>query len=85
MGRILLGRVSVFPSFGGYLGETTYCFQQEARLARQAETLPQGQISENFSPMIIGLNASIFTPGKIATYKWMSYNLHVSNGGEKNI
>ena len=49
----------------GYLGETTYCFQLEACLARQAETLPQGQISENFSPMIIGLNASIFTPGLV--------------------
>ena len=48
------------------MGETTYCVQQEARLAQQAETLPQGQISENFSPMIIGLNASIFTPGQPA-------------------
>ena len=44
-----------------------YCLRQfvitrQAACLRQEETLPQGPISGNFSPMIIGLNGSIFTP-----------------------
>ena len=44
-----------------------YCLWQfvitrQAACLRQEETLPQGPISGNFSPMIIGLNGSIFTP-----------------------
>ena len=45
-----------------------YCLRQfvitrQAACLRQEETLPQGPILRNFSPMIIGLNGSIFTPG----------------------
>ena len=47
-----------------------YCLRQfvitrQAACLRQEETLPQGPISGNFSPMIIGLNGSIFTPGNL--------------------
>ena len=47
-----------------------YCLRQfvitrQAACLRQEETLPQGPISGNFSPMIIGLNGSIFTPEQI--------------------
>ena len=47
-----------------------YCLRQfvitrQAACLRQEETLPQGPISGNFSPMIIGLNGSIFTPEKL--------------------
>ena len=49
-----------------------YCLRQfvitrQAACLRQEETLPQGPISGNFSPMIIGLNGSIFTPGAVHT------------------
>ena len=46
-----------------------YCLRQfvitrQVACLRQEETLPQGPISGNFSPMIIGLNGSIFTPAR---------------------
>ena len=55
-----------------------YCHRQfvitrQAACLRQEETLPQGPISGNFSPMIIGLNGSIFTPGKIAFSDYRPY------------
>ena len=46
-----------------------YCLRQfvlamQVACLRQEETLPYCQISGNFSPINIGLNATIFTPVK---------------------
>ena len=73
----LIGKSFCLPFLWRLSGRNFYYILPSVGGLRQAETLPHGQISENFSPMIIGLNASIFTPAFLASTQCNGYDFYL--------